>query len=182
MPPCGSLGGRTTLTLPQNPLVCSPQPPGAVTVVTASGGDSPWFHCCGPGGRGGCAPCCLENAKTHSSKMGLSLVPLLLPPHEAKGTPSWWMWGPRGSGIAARTLQGPLRKPWRNRPRVRRIPQVSSGKTEGRTGTHPARLPTPDSRRLLQAGETEAQGPLQGLTVSKGQRTTRESTLDLPES
>lgn len=182
MPQKCSLGRITTLTLPTNPLVCSLRPLEAVTMVTASGCGSRQCHCCGQGGRGGCALRCLENARTHSSKMGLSLLPLLLccPPltaHKAKGTPSWWVWGQRKSDVASRTLQRPLRDPWRNQPRILRIPQLSSGKTDRRTVTHFARLPTPDSDRLLQAGETEAQGPLQRSQSEQGQRTTRESTV-----
>lgn len=78
--------------------------------------------------------------------MGLSptpLLPCLLPGHKAKGTPSWWMSGQRLPGVPSRVLQGPLRDPWRNRPQVRRIPPLSSGKTDRRTVTCPARLSRP---------------------------------------
>ena len=147
--PCYGLGRGTTLILPTNPWVWSPPPNGAVAVVTASrgrGGGSPRLRCRGKGASGGCGPRCLENVRTYKRKMGLSptsLLLFLLPDHKTKGTPSWWLWAQRVSGVPSRTLQGPLREPWRNRPRVRRIPPMSSGKMNRQTVTLPASLPTP---------------------------------------
>lgn len=157
MLPCYRLERGTTLALPTNPLVWSPHPR-AVAVVTASGCGSRRFLCCGKVARG-CARRCRENARTHSSQMGLTLLLLLLslpppPHHKAKGgTPSCWMWGQRRSGVPSRTLQGLLRSLWRNCPQDRRIPSISSGKTDRRMVTHPGLVPALDSNRLLQQGK-----------------------------
>ncbi|XP_058424341.1 protein FAM227A isoform X2 [Diceros bicornis minor] len=40
------------------------------------------------------------------------------------------MWGQRVPGVPSRILQGPLRDPWRNRLRLRRIPPMSSDKSQ----------------------------------------------------
>lgn len=175
-------------------MVWSPQPPGAVTVVTASRGrrrGSPRFHCCGKGGSGDSAWRCLENARTHSSKMGLSPTPLLLffllPDHKAKGTPSWCMWGQQVSDVPSRTLRGPLKDPWRRRPQVRQIPPVSSGKTYRKTMTLPAlfrTLPPPHVPTLIGFYKQEKLRPRDHFKwhSEQGQGTTLGSTPDLLKS
>lgn len=78
-------------------------------MVTASGSGWRRFHCCGKGGRGGC----LVNARTHSSKMGLSLFAPARP--QSEGPPFLVDVGTAGVGCLIQNFagspEGPVTEP-----------------------------------------------------------------------
>lgn len=117
------------------------------------------------GGRRGCAGRCLENRDSQQQN-GPLRAPLLclLPPDHTAQSPSPGGAGPRGACLG-QNLAGSGRDAGPNLPRVRRFRPGAQVRPTGEPEPPPhppPPIPSWSVLRFVPAGETEAQGPLQG--------------------